>query len=341
MRAIGSKVLTAASLLFALSLLLRPDVSAAAALLGLRLCAKAVVPCLFPFLAVTSFWQFGSSPLLQRMVRPFHLPAAAAQCWLAGALGGYPAGAKAVVQCYGKDLLTKKQAEQALFFCCNAGPAFAVGVLGAGLLGDPSAGLVLYGIHLVCSLILGLLFRPASECSMDKGSPAKSAVSWTDAVVSAGQTALTICTYLVFFSLLTAHGLQLLPKSIEHSLLTAVLTGLLELTNGAAMLARLDLSAPRLFVLYSALLGWGGLCVHGQTMAMLSGSGLSAGTYWRGKLLHGILSGAMACLAAPVLWPAVPSHTTKGFCVFLLPAAGIACLMLAKNYAGNRAPNPL
>ena len=38
------------------------------------------------------------------------------------------------------------------------------------------------------------------------------------------------------------------------------------------------------------MLGWAGISVHCQVLSFLGGSGLSAGTYLAGKLLHGGLS---------------------------------------------------
>ena len=66
--------------------------------------------------------------------------------------------------------------------------------------------------------------------------------------------------------------------------------GLLELTGGI-----LRLSGTRGdFVLAAALMGWGGVCVHCQTAAVLEGSGLHVRGYLSAKAAQAVLSAALA-----------------------------------------------
>ena len=70
--------------------------------------------------------------------------------------------------------------------------------------------------------------------------------------------------------------------------------GIVELTGGI-----LQLPPTRAgFVMAAALLGWGGICVHCQTAAVLEKSGLSLRPYLTGKLLQAVFSAALAFLAA-------------------------------------------
>ena len=50
------------------------------------------------------------------------------------------------------------------------------------------------------------------------------------------------------------------------------------------------------FVWAAALLGWGGLSVHGQTAAVLADTNLKMGRYFLGKLLQAALSALLAYL---------------------------------------------
>ena len=63
----------------------------------------------------------------------------------------------------------------------------------------------------------------------------------------------------------------------------------------------LSLSLPAL-VLAAFLLGWGGLCVHFQAAAVLSGSGLKMKERLGGKLLHGVLSALLAMALGPIFF---------------------------------------
>ena len=69
--------------------------------------------------------------------------------------------------------------------------------------------------------------------------------------------------------------------------------GFIELTGGVVRLG----SSPSDFVWAAALLGWGGLSVHGQTASVLAGTGLNMGRYFCGKLLQAAFSAVLAYMA--------------------------------------------
>lgn len=134
------------------------------------LCVGILLPSLFPFFVLSSF--LTSTGILQRTAphldrlthRLFGLPGSCSAAILLGAIGGYPVGARTVSELYSKGVCTKKDALQTLRFCNNAGPAFLVGSLGAGILGNKQLGILLYALHLICALLIGLLFRDSKGC---------------------------------------------------------------------------------------------------------------------------------------------------------------------------------
>ena len=86
-------------------------------------------------------------------------------------------------------------------------------------------------------------------------------------------------------------------SSVDPTAETAWL-GAVELTNG--VLALPDDRAG--FVLCAALLGWGGLSVHAQTLSVLEDSGLSARFYFLGKAMQAALSAPLAWLVSNILY---------------------------------------
>ena len=131
-------------------LLLRPQEAASAVRAGLALCAGTVVPSLFPFFAAISLLlQLGAAEALGRLCAPimrplFRMRGVCALPLLAGLLGGYPSGAKTAASLYAQGRITRQEAELLLGFCDNCGPAFLLGCVGAGVLGDPATGLWLF-----------------------------------------------------------------------------------------------------------------------------------------------------------------------------------------------------
>ena len=140
-------------------LLLRPQKAASAVRAGLALCAGTVVPSLFPFFAAISLLlQLGAAEALGRLCAPimrplFRMRGVCALPLLAGLLGGYPSGAKTAASLYAQGRITRQEAELLLGFCDNCGPAFLLGCVGAGVLGDPGAGAALFATRTGAPLI--------------------------------------------------------------------------------------------------------------------------------------------------------------------------------------------
>ena len=135
---------------------------------GLSLCAQMIVPSLLPFFMLSSLLQqLGLPGILGRLLSPvtqklFGIGGAGASALLLGVTGGYPLGADAVARLRRSGALTREQAERALAFCNNSGPAFLVGAAGVGVFHSAGYGLLLYGVHVLSSVLVGMLFAPRS-----------------------------------------------------------------------------------------------------------------------------------------------------------------------------------
>ncbi len=92
-------------------------------------------------------------PLIRRV---YGLPGEAAGPLVLGLTGGYPIGAQAARELYDAGTLSREESERLLGFCNNTGPAFLIGVCGAGLCGSVRTGVLLYGIHIAAALLTGL-----------------------------------------------------------------------------------------------------------------------------------------------------------------------------------------
>ena len=197
------------------------------------------------------------------------------------------------------------EGERLLAFCNNAGPGFLLGVCGAGVFSSSRAGAALYLIHVAAALCAGLLTCRALPPVPHGTYPHKSAKAQhlSTAFPAAVQNALTGClnvsAFVVFFTVLARLLLHFLPEAFASSLPCALLLGFLELTSGV-----LALPCSRAgFLSCAALLGWGGLSVHCQTLSVLAATPLSARYYLKGKVLQALLSLLLALPALPVLFP--------------------------------------
>lgn len=287
--------------LFALALLLTlaiwPAQASTGARQGLEVCAKLIIPSLYPFLV--------GSAMLTRLVHwgtatPFFL----------GLAGGYPAGAAAVADAVERRELDIAQGNRMLGYCNNTGPAFIIGATGVGVFHSPKVGALLYISHVLTALVIASAVRKKGNAVLSERVPAEASLSklLPESLGRATSATLNICGSVVFFStlrsLLDGWGIfsataGALARTFgwELTFCRALLTGVLELGSGISAMYGLA-ATPSNLALASFLLGFGGLSVHCQTLAAVSDARLRLRWHFPGKVVHGLLSAGVTFLLA-------------------------------------------
>jgi sporulation integral membrane protein YlbJ len=306
-------------------LLLRAEEAREGAFSGLLLCARVIIPSLFPFFVAAGFIsRLGFPEYLGRIAAPFMsrlfgVSGEGAAAFVLGLTGGYPLGAATVADLYREKKIKKEEAEHLLAFCNNSGPAFIVGAAGVGVFGSAATGLLLYLTHILAAAGVGVLTSPAKRGGpRDRSRPriqlktSSLPKAFADGVRSGVTALLTISGFVVFFSAIvsvldglgvfgTLAGSLAVRTGAELSWTRALLTGLMEIGGGIGALEGLSASPVNL-ALAAFLLGWGGLSVQCQALGVLGGTELSAHLHLAGKLLHGLLSAALSYTAALLLF---------------------------------------
>ncbi|MBQ4562438.1 MAG: hypothetical protein IJA55_08945 [Clostridia bacterium] len=237
---------------------------------ALRLCAETLIPSIFPFMVLTKLLlACGLDSMIKSVIKKpfeaiFHLNANLASAYILGMISGYPQGAYAIAEIYDKGGCTKDEAERALAFCNNTGPAFMIGAVGS-LSGDVKLGRSLFFMQLGITLLYGILSRPKKLTEADE-------IRKNDhigfdiipkAVTSSVIPMLNICSFVVIFALVCS-WVSLIPVSTE---IKAFIYSIIEITNGVRFICRKAICIPLLgFTLF-----WSGMCVHMQTAAAVAG----------------------------------------------------------------------
>jgi len=267
-----------------------------AAMEGLLLCGQSVIPALFPFMAASTMlvsMGFGewAAPRLADLMSLYRLPGPAGSALLLGLVGGYPIGARTAAELHKKGLLTRGEAQRLLGFCNNSNPVFLISVLGGGVFGSPRTGVYLWLIHVLSALLTGFFFRgsgkPVGRQKLPRYTPCQEAslpAAFVTGIRSACGNMTAVCGFVIFFYVLAS------PLSRLGGPPGAALVGLLELFSLTPLL-----TADRLgFILASVCAGWGGASILCQTAAVLEDSGLELRNCVTGKVIQGILAGALA-----------------------------------------------
>ncbi len=240
---------------------------------GLALCLNAVIPSLLPFMVVSgciikSRFARPLGSVLSKIITPVTgISSAGCVCFVTGLVGGYGAGARAVLESYRENLVSKEEAERLLAFCNNAGPLFIIGTVGVGFYGSKSVGVMLFLVQIITSIICAKIFsgnfrqksRIGDEWDFYKKNKPPTGELVVKSAVESGSAIITACVFVILFSAL----LEVLPFG-EYSLLG----GILEVTRGCSEMSRQGTDA---LSVTSAFLAWGGISVHLQADALCGG----------------------------------------------------------------------
>ena len=203
---------------------------------GLSLAAVQALPALFPFFVVSGLLvrcdTARLSPLLAKpLARLYGLPPEAAPALVLGLIGGYPVGAATACALFSEGVLSREAAERVNRFCNCASPGFCIGLVGLGVFGSAQAGAMLYGIHIVSALIVGLFFARTPLSALSQRIHNRNRTSFPSifcaSVQQAASTALAAVLTAFLFSLspavLTVSSPELIPISVRFRYTLAVL----------------------------------------------------------------------------------------------------------------------
>ncbi len=273
---------------------------------GLSLCARTVIPSLFPFMVISELLvSSGAGEAFGRLFSHvmrwiFGLSGAGVSAVFLGSMCGFPVGARTAVSLYDRNIISKQECEHLLTFTSSPGSAFLITAVGAGLFGNRRLGVILYAVVLGTAFFIGFLARfclrgrgvPEAHPHFPTGLHPGGVEMFTSAVSGAATSMLTVCAYVIFFSAITGVLGTLAPAGGGAAGETgfAVLCGILEMTGGISAASGLTARDAAL-VLTAAIAGWSGISVHCQIITLCGGRGLSFRPYIMAKAAQGVLSG--------------------------------------------------
>lgn len=276
---------------------------------GLSLCTETLFPSLFPFLVLSELLvAMHAGEILSRLFsrpvsRLFGLSGNAAAALLLGSLCGFPTAMTTATALYRNGEIGKKEMERLMLFANNPSSGFLIGAVGEALFGNRHAGVMLYGITLFSSLLIGVFLRIFFGIAGEKNSniplyvqrKSLSPSDFTGSVKRGFSTMLQVCAFLLFFSAVIG-CLSALPSfAALPPIFRALFAGSLEMTSGISLSAS-SLSPEIAYLLTAFLTGFAGLSVCLQLFSVTEGTELRILPYLAAKTVHGILNTGFAAL---------------------------------------------
>jgi sporulation integral membrane protein YlbJ len=272
---------------------------------ALGICFEMIVPSLFPFFVCSGILIYsGFCEQLAKLFRfcmypLFRVNPMGSSAFVLGIVSGYPLGAVTAGELYANGYLSKTEAERLLAFCNNSGPLFILTSVGIAVYSNIKFGIALYLSHILAALTVGVLFRfygkgrhtaPPSRMT----SPERSFGEVFDIALQNGiKNILTVCGAVVFFSVISRILLDIFPL---NDFLYAVMSGFFEFVTGTVNISRLSINTAQKLILTAVTVGFAGLSVHAQVMAVIARYRLSLVPYIVGKILHAVIAGVYMAL---------------------------------------------
>lgn len=296
----------------AVFILKHPVFSAEGIRKGLEMCAKTMIPSLFPFLIISAFAVSGGA--LEVMGRKtdkicrkiLKLSGTAGSVLFFGLWGGFPVGCSMAHTLLSQNKITQNEAKRIVLSSVNAGPAFVIGAVGTMFLSSFKAGVIIYVSLSLASLIISFLSRfileDTTEKEINRSDPPPLSEAFVSSVYSASQSMLSICAWLVAFSCF----LTIASGNIANEHTSDFLKALCEVSLGCSKMS--ETGNP---VILSAVIGWGGLCVHCQVLPYVIKTGLRLKYFFCSRLLHSMLA-SLICSFLMKIFPCDISVFSSG-----------------------------
>lgn len=276
-------------------MIISPTRSIESAEKSLFICGRIVIPTLFPFIfCANMFIALGLARIMSNYISKIMYPVfgvsgAGGLALVLGITSGYPVGASCAATLYKMGECSKTEAERLLTFCNNSGPMFIIGAIGVGMLKSYKIGIIFYIIHIISSLICGVIFKKYGKVQQSNELPGSRYESnirslssdIANALNISIDTILKICGFVIIFAVFTS----ILPDTNYKKYIYAFI----EITGGINELIANGIR-PVTFPFISAFLSFSGLSVLAQVSSIITPAGLSIKPYIIGKSIQSVIS---------------------------------------------------
>lgn len=270
---------------------------------ALRSCATLLIPSLFPIM-VASEVAIGCGaidililPVQNILSKTLGIKKDALSPYFLGLFGGYIASARGAVMLYNDGIIDKSECERLISISNMPSCAYLTGFVGIYVLKNKMLGWMLWMICIASTLILSALTKKKAHKTdtvlssipySKKENKSSFSKIFVDAISHSASSMLTVCACVVFFSALIATlKLPLGYLAINPTLKEAPL-GSLEVTYGVLSCIDIENTAIKM-ALIGFFIGWSGMCVHFQVMALCEGLDISFKSFFPLKLIQGLV----------------------------------------------------
>ena len=281
-KAVPRVLLSVALIVFVLLCIMYQNVISIAVYKSMERAVTRIIPSLFAMTVICGLIQ--KCEVFSWLLTKTKLDAIPFSLFILGNLGGYPIGAKLISECILKGDVDKSKAAKMLTFSFGCGPSFAIGVSYA-IYGNSIFGFISFASIFISNLILFIIYSLTNH-NTNKSIGTRNCFSTSlvvECVSNAADSMILITAMIAAFSVIVS-----LLECLFPSLFTILSPALLEISNVT------ELVRPSL-MLTTALLAFGGVCVHMQVLALINDT-FSVKLFYLSRLIQIPLSSGISSL---------------------------------------------
>ena len=304
-----------------------------AALIGLNLVVKTILPTIFPFSVICNLLiSYDGISLYSKILgpiicKPLRLSKASSFPIVASLISGYPLGCKYCCDLYSQGYIERDEFIRLLNIASNASPMFIIGSIGVTMFGNIKLGFILLIANYLSPFIVGFLtMKKSRKMNVEKIIPPKSTninfgLALKSALESGVNVTLQIGAFVILFSIIMSiiknnAYISIAFTHIEEFLhlpnysLYGLFLGSVEFTNGCKLISTTSLSLPLRLSIISFICSFSGLSVIAQISSFTSEHNISLSKYSFYKVIQGIISFFITFIVASVFLVSWPVSTT-------------------------------
>ena len=268
-----------------------------------------ILTSLFPIFIVTEFLiNYGFVELIGELTKKitnklFYLPGEASFVIIASMLSGFPSSAKYIKELLDNKIISEEEAQYLLCFTHFSNPLFVTGVIGTTLLKNKTLGFIILLSHIITNFIIAFIIRRKRKTKITQINM-KNAFAKIEnkrkqtSFIKTLTTAInkTISTLILLLGIITTFlVLSTIFSNLIHtnSLNKAILSGILEMTQGVKYTAMLKIPTKLKAILITALISFGGISIHLQVSSILSDTKIKYKYFFICRIIHAIISSAL------------------------------------------------
>lgn len=206
---------------------------------------------------------------------------------------GFPNGSLFIEEAFKRNELDRQSAHRLFLICCFPTPGFVILSCGIGLYHNAKIGFYLYLSSLLYGFLMLWLTRSNSihTNSVAQHTTNSFMQDFSASLLESGTSLFMIGGYLMIFMSVTGIVFSFLP-----ALLSLPLRICAEFSSGVFLIQASSMSYIGKLLSTSALLGFGGLCVHMQIFSMCDTCKTKYHTFFFFRILQSIISVLIFCI---------------------------------------------